>query len=366
MVKGNLFGFTSVKKSVTVRLRLAVALLASGSFMLGACATSADSEPGLSGQPSSATEATPPPERSASAAADSPTSTPAPTTITVAAVGDIMLDRSIGARLRSEGPGALFEDARLAEMLAAADVAVANLESPISTRGAPVDKSYTFRAPPVAAEAVALAGFDGVALANNHALDYGPQALIETAALLARQGVRFAGGGSNADEALAAFVLERNGFRIAVVSLVDAPPEGTFNRANWEAKADRPGIAWADTETVTEAVTAAAADADIVIAMLHFGNEYASAPTASQRALSHGAIDAGALLVVGSHPHVLQEVEEYGGGLIAYSLGNFVFDGFEGEANNTAILQVTLAPGRVLEWGLVPATIDWTGRPTLD
>ena len=277
-----------------------------------------------------------------------------------------MLDRSIGARLESDGPGALFEDARLAELLSAADVALANLENPISIRGAPADKSYTFRAPPVAAEALALAGFDGVALANNHALDYGPAAIFETAALLTAQGVRSAGAGTNSEKAIAPFFLERNGFRIAVVSLVDAPPEGTFNRRNWEALPDRPGVAWADTETVTRAVTQAAADADIVIAMLHFGNEYAISPVASQRTLARSAIDAGALLVVGSHPHVLQEVEEYGNGLIAYSLGNFVFDGFEGEANNTAILQVTLSPDRIFEWRLAPATIDWTGRPQLD
>ena len=350
---------------MSLRLRFAFALLLSCSFVLGACATSAESEP-VGNPPSADGDAPPSTQSSVRVSPSVPSSTPAPTSVTIAAVGDIMLDRSLGARLRAEGPGTLFDDARLAEILSTADIALANLESPISTHGSPSDKSYAFRAPPVAAEALALAGFDGVALANNHALDYGPQALLETASLLARHGVHSAGSGANSDEALAPFFLERNGLRIAVVSLVDAPPEGTFNRANWDALRDRPGVAWADIDSVTKAVTAAAADTDIVIAMLHFGNEYASAPVASQRTLARAAIDAGALLVVGSHPHVLQEVEEYGNGLIAYSLGNFVFDGFEGDANNTAILHVTVSPERILEWRLLPATIDWTGRPQLD
>ena len=85
--------------------------------------------------------------------------------------------------------------------------------------------------------------------------------------------------------------------------------------------------------------------------MLHFGVEYAPEPVFEQRLLAEAAIDAGAVLVIGSHPHVLQDVEEYGGGLIAYSLGNFVFDGFEGDANTTALLEVTLTAEGVTEFG---------------
>ncbi len=150
------------------------------------------------------------------------------------------------------------------------------------------------------------------------------------------------------------------------MSLVDAPAEGSFSRDGWEARTGRPGVAWADAGTVAAAVSDASAQADVVIVMLHFGNEYATTPTSKQRELAHAAIDAGALLVVGSHPHLLQEVEEYGGGLIAYSLGNFVFDGFEGDANTTAVLRVTLGATGVASWSLLPASIDWSGLPHLD
>jgi poly-gamma-glutamate synthesis protein (capsule biosynthesis protein) len=107
-------------------------------------------------------------------------------------------------------------------------------------------------------------------------------------------------------------------------------PKAKASRETWEARAHRPGVAWADQNTVTSVVSQAALSADIVVVMLHFGLEYHADPSASQRELAHAAIAAGAALVVGSHPHLLQEVEEYGGGLIAYSLGNFVFDRFGG------------------------------------
>ncbi|MGB4863195.1 MAG: CapA family protein, partial [Tepidiformaceae bacterium] len=123
--------------------------------------------------------------------------------------------------------------------------------------------------------------------------------------------------------------------------------------------------AWADTASVTNAVHTAAASADLVVVMLHFGIEYATEPNATQQRLAHAAIDAGATLVIGSHPHVLQEVEEYGGGLIAYSLGNFVFDGFDGSANETAILEVTLSASGVESWKLVPVDIVKNGLPRL-
>ncbi len=287
----------------------------------------------------------------------SPTATPPSREVTLLAAGDMMLDRSIGYRLVTFGPDAIFDD-EMAALLRSADVTIGNLECAISERGEPLPKGYTFRAPPVAAEALQLAGFDLVSLANNHAMDYGPIALADTSAELRKQGIFSVGAGENLAAASAAQVLERNGLRIAFVGLLDAPAEGEgFSRRTWEATSSRPGVAWADPETVTAAVDAAHASADLVVVMLHFGEEYAPNPNANQRELAYAAIDAGATLVIGTHPHVLQEVEEYGGGLIAYSLGNFVFDGFEGDANTTALLEVTLTADGVADWELIPAEV---------
>jgi poly-gamma-glutamate synthesis protein (capsule biosynthesis protein) len=111
-------------------------------------------------------------------------------------------------------------------------------------------------------------------------------------------------------------------------------------------------------------VTTAKAQADIVIVMMHAGTEGSRRPNAIQRGLAQAAIDAGAALVIGAHPHVLQPVERYGNGVIAWSLGNFVFDGFRGAANQTGILQVTLGREGVREVALLPAVIRG-GKPVI-
>jgi poly-gamma-glutamate synthesis protein (capsule biosynthesis protein) len=279
------------------------------------------------------------------------------------AVGDIMLGRSLGNSLAAGGEP-VFDEAVTA-LLDGADVAVGNLESPVSNRGVPQAKSYTFRAPPEAAAVLAAAGFDVVGLANNHTLDYGTEALADTSGLLAGAGVLAPGGGRDLSHALEPAVLERAGLRLAFVSLVDAPPEGSFSRETWEATHERAGVAWADAESVERAVRAARESADVVVALLHFGAEFSATPTPRQRELAHTAIDAGAALVLGTHPHVVQEVEPYGGGLIAYSLGNFAFDGFEGLVEESAALHVTFEGTTPREWELVPLTIEYGGRPRL-
>jgi len=274
-----------------------------------------------------------------------------------------MLGRSVGDLALSGAE--LFEPA-LATLLRSADLTIGNLESAVSERGSPEAKGYTFRAPPLALAALTAAGFDVVSLANNHSLDYGAAALGDTQSHLRAAGIESVGAGSNIADALSAVVVERGGYQIAFVGLLDAPAEGSFSRANWEAGSASAGVAWADEESVRLAVRNAAESADFVVAMLHFGIEFSGTPSATQRALARAAIDAGADVVVGSHPHVLQEVEEYGGGLIAYSLGNFVFDGFGGLVSESAILRVSLAPGGVQEWELIPVTVGYDGLPVLD
>lgn len=343
----------------------ALLLFALAAIASAACGGAADSAPGPTAV---VTRAVVP----ALAAGDRvPSVTPTPATqaprawpITIAAVGDIMVGRSVAASITAADPAAPF--AGVHEPLMAADVAMGNLECAISDRGAPVQKAYTFRAPPLAARGLALAGFDVLGLANNHALDYGADALADTIALLAAEEVATAGAGPALDAALAPAVVEVRGLRIAVLAFADVPSEAGYDMTAWAATATTAGIAWADAETVERAVTRAAASADAVIVMLHFGAEYAVQPSDAQRDLARLAIDSGAVLVVGHHPHVLQEVEEYGGGLIAYSLGNFVFDGFEGAANNTAILSLELDETGVVSWRLIPATIGWDGLPVLD
>ena len=280
------------------------------------------------------------------------------------AVGDLMLARSVGDRLLAKGPGAVFGG--VTATLSQADLRVANLECVISDQGVPQPKSYTFRAPPVAAQALALAGFNVVGLGNNHSLDYGTAALADMLGRLRESGIAYAGAGADAEAARAPAILDRNGVRIAFLSYVNVPVESrtAFDTRSWAAGIETPGVAWADPAAIAQDVAQARTLADVVVVLLHSGLEGSSLYTTLQQTLAHTAIDAGAALVLGSHSHVLQPVERYKGGLIAYSLGNFVFDGFLDPSNYTAIFSATLTPLGVTSYEWVPVVIDH-GLPRL-
>ncbi len=281
--------------------------------------------------------------------------------VTIAAVGDIMLARSVGDAITPGQPDGPF--AHLRGVLRGADLTVGNLECAISDGGTAEPKSYTFRASPLAAIGLAGAGFDLVSLANNHTLDFGPDAFLDTMDALTHVSIEEVGAGPDDEHAYRSRVLTANGVRVAFLAMAEVPNEAGYNMLDWTATDKTAGIAWVDEERLAATIHEAAGAADIVVVMFHFGIEGSSEPSGRQRELAHAAIDAGANLVLGSHPHVMQEVEEYGDGLIAYSLGNFVFDGFEGAANDTGILLVTFAPDGSISWRVEPMRIGWDGLP---
>ncbi len=348
-----------------------LAAMVGAAVVLGGCVAEGEPEPTPGPEPTVATATrTPTPPPATSTAVPTPTATPSPSPpptppptpsppparVLLAAVGDVMLGRSVGARLEAEGAEVAFAGVR--DILAGADIAVANLESAVGVTGAPAPKAYTFRAPPVAVEALALAGIDLVSLANNHSLDYGPESLAETRALLAEAGILSPGAGPNRAAAHAPATVEREGLTIAFLAYVTVPVErGGYDPGTWDASDDTPGVAWLDIPTMAEEIAAARRDADLVVVLLHFGLEWEPEPSDAQREQARAAIDAGATLVIGSHPHVLQPLEAYGDGLIAYSLGNFVFDGFWDPANDSAILLVELTAEGIASFELVPVTI---------
>lgn len=295
-----------------------------------------------------ATETPPPP---------TPTAT-VPPVVRFMAVGDLMLARTVGDRILAEGPEVVFSE--VLPFLSTADLLAANLECVISERGAPVDKAYVFRAPPLAIEALAQAGVDVLSLANNHAFDYGLDALADMLPGLRAAGIATVGAGVDAEAAHTPVVVERNGLSVAFLAYVDVPVEGRtgFDTRSWEAGPDLPGLAWAEAQTMAFDIAGADLRADVVIVLMHFGLENRREVTTSQRELARAAIDAGADLVVGAHPHVLQPVEEYNGGLIAYSLGNFVFDGFGPPATYSAVLAATLTPAGLVDYEWLPVVIS--------
>jgi poly-gamma-glutamate capsule biosynthesis protein CapA/YwtB (metallophosphatase superfamily) len=286
--------------------------------------------------------------------------------IILQAVGDIMLARSVGEQIISRGPEIVFAGVR--SEFASADVLVGNLECSITTGGNPQPKSFTFAAPAEAARALALSGFTLLSLANNHAMDFGTQGLIDTRKTLQEHGIATVGAGANAIEAHSPFLLERNGLHLAFLAYVDVPNEnGGFDAKTWIASANQAGVAWANPDQIISDVRAAKNNADVVIVLLHSGyevNTYIPSISPDQQREAQAAIEAGAALVIGSHSHILQSIEWYQGGLIAYSLGNFVFDNYQGIANASLILNIVLTPAGVESYHWLPVLIE-KGLPRL-
>ncbi len=307
---------------------------------------------------SSISPPTPTPTATATPTA-TPTATTTPTAsppITLSAVGDIMLARTLASRL-SPSP---FSAVR--SVLASADVAIANLECAVGVGGTPARKAFTFLAPPAAASTLAEAGFDVVTLANNHSLDFGADVLTQTLSALDVVHVAHTGARATEDEAHRPAIVDVRGRRLAFLGYVSVMPEGTgFDARSWEAHGASPGVAWLDAARVTRDVAAAKKVADLVVVMLHTGYEGHWIANVWQRTAAHAAIDAGALVVLGAHPHVLQGVERYKSGFIAYSLGDFVFDGKD---KYSAILHLTIDGDAVAEVSWTPVLLH-DGVPTL-
>ncbi len=274
-----------------------------------------------------------------------------------------MLARTVGIQIQDRGPEIVF--AGVLPELDSADILVGNLECAITNSTERQPKSYTFAASPDAAKALSLGGFDLLSLANNHAMDYGSQGLFDTLNILEQNGIAAVGAGANSAEAHTPIIFERNGLRLAFLAYVDVPNENAgFDTRSWIATASQPGIAWADPAQMKIDISAAKLQADVVVVFLHSGLENSTVITVNQRAEAYAAIDAGAALVIGSHSHILQSIEEYHGGQIAFSLGNFVFDDYKGISNASIILQVVLTQHGVQGIKYVPVLIQ-NGLPTI-
>ena len=245
------------------------------------------------------------------------------------AVGDIMLGRTVGERIARAPHSSPF--AHVEDLLRGADLAVGNLECVLGEGGVEAKKSFTFRAPSEALPLLKASGLDVVLVANNHILDFGVEPLGPMLASLDASGIRHAGAGLTEDQAHAPAIVTSRGLRVAFLGYVSVPREGGgeggFNAREWEARGAQPGVAWADPPRVAAEVAAARARADVVIVLLHAGNEELRTTSRAQRDAARAAIDAGAAAVLGSHPHRVQALERYQRGVIAYSLGDFVFDG---------------------------------------
>ena len=278
--------------------------------------------------------------------------------VVLAAGGDVNLDESIGTAIETRGADHPWTS--VAPLLRAADLALVNLECAVSSRGTPVPgKQYVFRGAPGSLAGVARAGVDVVSVANNHSLDYGTDAFLDTLAHARRAGLRTVGGGADLDAARKPVILVRGGLRIAVLAYSDVRPLG------FDAAGGKPGTARAESTWIAEDVARARRRANAVVVYFHWGTELATTPDARQRTFAHAALRAGASVVLGAHPHVLQPVERHRRKVVAWSLGNFVFGAASPGTTASGVLLVGLAADGVRSAELVPARIEGF-RPVVD
>jgi AmmeMemoRadiSam system protein B len=251
-------------------------------------------------------------------------------------VGDIMLSRGI-EKIMQEKNDYNFPFARISDFLHSSNLVVGNLETPISNRGESSGNLYSFRAEPRVVIGLKNAGFSVLSLANNHIFDYGKEALVDTLHHLKKAGIDYVGVGMNFSEAHQGVTKEINGTEIAFLSYTN------LLLKNAAAKKNSPGISYLDPEQMVSDIVRAKKNADLVIVSFHFGQEYQTKHSLLQEQIAKKAIEAGACLVVGHHPHVVQEIEKYRNGYIAYSLGNFVFDqNFSPETRVGLVLKVEI------------------------
>jgi poly-gamma-glutamate capsule biosynthesis protein CapA/YwtB (metallophosphatase superfamily) len=241
--------------------------------------------------------------------------------IKLAFVGDILPAANVVRLMKKFGYDYPFREA--AALLQSADITAGNLESSITVRGTPAqNKQFLFRGPVDALPAIREAGFDVLSLANNHTLDYGWVGLQDTMDALDDHKLRHMGAGIDDKQAYSPVYVESQGLTVAYVGVSQVLPE-----VSWKAGRAHPGLAEAyDHARAVAAIEEAGNQADLVVVMVHWGKEKADKATQSQTNLGRRFIDAGADLVIGSHPHVLQGFESYKDKWIAYSLGNFVFN----------------------------------------
>jgi poly-gamma-glutamate capsule biosynthesis protein CapA/YwtB (metallophosphatase superfamily)/outer membrane protein assembly factor BamB len=233
-------------------------------------------------------------------------------------LGDVAPGRSMEAQLARYGPS--YPWAELGPLLWDADLAVANLECVLTTQGSPLDKSYLIRAHPRWGQTLLEAGLDLVTLSNNHALDFGYAGLDETLSTVQALGIATIGAGPSQSLAHRPALFNLGGVRVALLG---------YAAARWNGSVDVPAtdrLAWAETAAVQADVRAIRDQVDLVVVLLHAGTEYAATPSSDQKAIALAAIEAGADLVVGHHPHVTQTIEQSERGLVVYSLGDALFD----------------------------------------
>jgi poly-gamma-glutamate capsule biosynthesis protein CapA/YwtB (metallophosphatase superfamily) len=295
---------------------------------------------------------------------------PAPVVTTVTVVGDIMLGRRVGEAAAAAGdPGAPLRP--MERRLAQADLTVGNMESTLSTAGAPRQGGDSFAADPAVLPSLTDAGFDLLSLANNHTGDFGPRAFRQTMHRIDQTSIARVGAGMNDRAAWRPVVLRAHGLRFGFVAFnaIGETPRATSTH---------PGVAEVrmgprtgplnrgDLHRLTTTIRSLARRTDVVIVMPHWGEQYTAVPVPDQRRVGAAMIDAGADLVVGGHPHWVQGIQMHRRHLIVNCLGNFIFDmDFSQQTEEGVLLELVFWGNDLMAARFQPYVIgaDFAPRP---
>jgi poly-gamma-glutamate capsule biosynthesis protein CapA/YwtB (metallophosphatase superfamily) len=270
--------------------------------------------------------------------------------------GDVMMDSVIGDYIQKFGVMYPWKD--VAPVFANADLTSVNLETSVSTRGVTSKpKGYGFRSHPSTVQGLRDSGVDFVSLANNHSLDYGIDAMVDTLAILDENGIAYAGAGLTIQKAEQLTTIQRNGLKIGFLSYTSIIPH-----AKWIAKDNQAGIAALkniELSRILKHIQEQNNQCDILVVVLHWGIEHSNQVETWQRNVAKQMIEHGADVIVGHHPHVLRGIEFYQNKPILYSTGNFIFLKRDEKAGHSAIFEITLNKAGFIDGKLIPIHIQY-------
>ncbi len=274
--------------------------------------------------------------------------------VTIVAVGDIMLANRYTPYLKKHGYDFPFTYTQ--PITSSADIAFGNLEAPMSLNNKNKrKKQFAFRAHPDTVKSLLYAGFDVLSLANNHILDFGQKAFYDTLQILKKNNIQYIGGGANRQEAEAMKIIETKGIKIGFLGFSKTYPVAFYAGKN------RPGTATTGVKKLRTIIKKNKDKVDFLVVSFHWGKEYTWKPRSYQISLARTAIDSGALIVLGHHPHCIQPVEKYKNGIIAYSLGNFAFGSYgrppKRKADKSLILKIYLNKKKIMGVKILPLDV---------
>ncbi len=270
--------------------------------------------------------------------------------IEFSAVGDILLDRGIRMIMEKRGKDYPFKE--ISDYLSSRDLVLGNLEGPLSNRGEPLKKKYIFRGDPSCLESFREMGLNCISLANNHIMDYGDLALMDTIDYLKSAGLYPFGAGKNQEEALKPIIINKNGLVLSFFASLGYPLriDGVASEVSGPCQVGLDEFIFTIKEIRDQV--------DFIIVSLHWGFEYEPLPHSHQIEFAHQLIDNGVDLIIGHHPHVIQGIERYRGKYILYSLGNFLFDQHDDEGKESFIFSCDIGEKELMFPGIIPIEIS--------